>query len=102
VRHNERVVPRPAPAGAAVTLAASCTLAVAVNVSQFMCLGRFSAVSFQVRACREPRCLVLGRCAGCGVGNQEWSRGGRGLPAGAAASGCQPAGLARVCVPARG
>lgn len=27
----------------------SCTLAVLVNVSQFMCLGRFSAVSFQVR-----------------------------------------------------
>lgn len=28
----------------------SCALAVLVNVSQFMCLGRFSAVSFQVRA----------------------------------------------------
>jgi solute carrier family 35 protein E3 len=27
----------------------SCGLAVLVNVSQFMCLGRFSAVTFQVR-----------------------------------------------------
>jgi hypothetical protein len=27
----------------------SCALAVLVNTSQFMCLGRFSAVSFQVR-----------------------------------------------------
>lgn len=27
----------------------SCGLAVLVNISQFMCLGRFSAVSFQVR-----------------------------------------------------
>lgn len=26
----------------------SCALAVLVNISQFMCLGRFSAVSFQV------------------------------------------------------
>jgi hypothetical protein len=26
----------------------SCGLAVLVNISQFMCLGRFSAVSFQV------------------------------------------------------
>jgi hypothetical protein len=28
-------------------LAASCAVAVAVNISQFMCLGRFSAVTFQ-------------------------------------------------------
>lgn len=30
-------------------LVLSCGLAVLVNISQFMCLGRFSAVSFQVR-----------------------------------------------------
>ena len=30
-------------------LSASCAIAVLVNLSQFMCLGRFSAVSFQVR-----------------------------------------------------
>ena len=29
-------------------LALSCACAVGVNVSQFMCLGRFSAVSYQV------------------------------------------------------
>lgn len=29
-------------------LFASCSIAVLVNLSQFMCLGRFSAVSFQV------------------------------------------------------
>lgn len=32
-------------------LVLSCGLAVLVNISQFMCLGRFSAVSFQVRGC---------------------------------------------------
>lgn len=37
-----------APAAALVVMVASCSLAVLVNVSQFMCLGRFSAVSFQV------------------------------------------------------
>ena len=36
---------------AAVALAASCALAVLVNLSQFACLGRFTAVSYQVR-CR--------------------------------------------------
>lgn len=30
-------------------LALSCACAIGVNVSQFMCLGRFSAVSYQVR-----------------------------------------------------
>lgn len=29
-------------------LALSCACAVGVNISQFMCLGRFSAVSYQV------------------------------------------------------
>ena len=32
-------------------LALSCAIAVLVNISQFMCLGRFSAVTFQVRLC---------------------------------------------------
>jgi solute carrier family 35 protein E3 len=30
-------------------LLASCAISVVVNISQFMCLGRFSAVTFQVR-----------------------------------------------------
>ena len=34
---------------AAVAFSASCALAVLVNLSQFMCLGRFTAVSYQVR-----------------------------------------------------
>lgn len=29
----------------------SCAISVAVNISQFMCLGRFSAVTFQVSVC---------------------------------------------------
>lgn len=29
-------------------LALSCSVAIFVNISQFMCLGRFSAISFQV------------------------------------------------------
>ncbi|KAI8462371.1 MAG: triose-phosphate transporter family-domain-containing protein [Monoraphidium minutum] len=33
---------------AALVMAASCSVAVLVNISQFMCLGRFSAVTFQV------------------------------------------------------
>ena len=33
---------------AMVFLLLSCSMAVFVNISQFMCLGRFSAVSFQV------------------------------------------------------
>lgn len=42
-------------------LFASCAIAVLVNLSQFMCLGRFSAVSFQVLGtlgcvCRAPTC----------------------------------------------
>jgi N6-adenosine-specific RNA methylase IME4 len=34
---------------AAIAFGASCALAVLVNLSQFMCLGRFTAVSYQVR-----------------------------------------------------
>ena len=44
--------------GAAVgAFAASCTLAVGVNLSQFMCLGRFSAISYRApapSACPTP------------------------------------------------
>lgn len=46
--------------GALICLAGSCLLAVLVNISQFMCLGRFSAVSFQVGLIWEPvgfRCI---------------------------------------------
>ena len=38
-------------------LALSCACAVGVNVSQFMCLGRFSAVSYQVISLTVPRML---------------------------------------------
>jgi solute carrier family 35, member E3 len=33
---------------AAIVFGSSCALAVLVNLSQFMCLGRFTAVSYQV------------------------------------------------------
>jgi len=39
---------------AAQQLLLSCALAVLVNISQFMCLGRFSAVSFQVSTVCAP------------------------------------------------
>ena len=39
---------RGVPLQAVVLLVLSCSLAVAVNISQFMVLGRFSAVTFQV------------------------------------------------------
>lgn len=39
---------------AAHQLLLSCALAVLVNISQFMCLGRFSAVSFQVSHVPSP------------------------------------------------
>ncbi len=38
----------------------SCAVAVLVNISQFMCLGRFSAVTFQVRAVAVGRVLCTG------------------------------------------
>jgi hypothetical protein len=44
--------------GAVAALGVSCGLAVLVNVSQFMCLGRFSAVSFQVCCCERRACVV--------------------------------------------
>lgn len=43
-------------------LMASCLMALGVNVSQFMCLGRFSAVTFLVR---EP-------CASLQLGALGW------------------------------
>jgi hypothetical protein len=43
-------------------LALSCACAVGVNVSQFMCLGRFSAVSYQVCVCV---CCTRMCCACC-------------------------------------
>ena len=45
---------------AALTLLISCTAAVAVNVSQFACLGRFSAVSFQVLGHAKTVAVLLG------------------------------------------
>lgn len=41
-------------------LFASCSIAVLVNVSQFMCLGRFSAVSFQVLGHAKTVLVLLG------------------------------------------
>lgn len=35
-------------------LGLSCAVAILVNLSQFMCLGRFSAVTFQVRQVLRP------------------------------------------------
>jgi hypothetical protein len=45
----------------------SCVFSVGVNVSQFMCLGRFSAATFQVRArlLGPLLCVLLGRCSAC-------------------------------------
>ncbi|KAK9918349.1 hypothetical protein WJX75_003397 [Coccomyxa subellipsoidea] len=41
-------------------LALSCACAVGVNVSQFMCLGRFSAVSYQVLGHSKTMLVLLG------------------------------------------
>lgn len=49
----------------------SCALAVLVNISQFMCLGRFSAVSFQVRMVVELRA----RCPGALSSGLGWCTG---------------------------
>lgn len=37
----------------------SCTLAVFCNVSQYMCIGRFSAVSFQVLGHMKTVCVLI-------------------------------------------
>ncbi|PSC69736.1 UDP-galactose transporter 2 [Micractinium conductrix] len=42
------------------TMIVSCSLAVLVNISQFMCLGRFSAVSFQVLGHSKTMLVLLG------------------------------------------
>jgi solute carrier family 35 protein E3 len=56
-------------------LALSCGLAVLVNISQFMCLGRFSAVSFQVRQLGEALCVALVRafclCVGLTTASED-------------------------------
>lgn len=60
-------------------LALSCTIAVLVNVSQFMCLGKFSTVTFQVgcelsllwstQSCTRACCIwCWGRCTICARG----------------------------------
>lgn len=47
--------------GAILFILLSCTLAVFCNVSQYLCIGRFSAVSFQVLGHMKTVCvLVLG------------------------------------------
>lgn len=51
-------------------LALSCVCAVGVNISQFACLGRFSAVSFQARPCLPKaygRLLRLPDSAGAAI-----------------------------------
>lgn len=45
---------------AMVFLVLSCSMAVFVNISQFMCLGRFSAVSFQVLGHTKTILVLLG------------------------------------------
>ena len=52
-------------AHALLMLVLSCVCAVGVNISQFACLGRFSAVSFQVRChacCDRVRSMVMDSC----------------------------------------
>lgn len=41
-------------------LAATCALAVGVNLSQFMCLGRFTALGYQVLGHAKTVCVLLG------------------------------------------
>jgi len=50
---------------AAVALATSCALAVLVNLSQFACLGRFTAVSYQVRCLRVRLFFVMSVSRSC-------------------------------------
>lgn len=44
--------------GAAVLIMVSCSLAVFCNVSQYLCIGRFSAVSFQVLGHMKTVCVL--------------------------------------------
>jgi len=48
VTQGENVFEYEWSSGALIFLAVSCALAVLVNISQYLCIGRFSAVSFQV------------------------------------------------------
>ena len=61
---------------AAVAFGASCALAVLVNLSQFMCLGRFTAVSYQV-GFRSSRVLATYRRSAPGVW-RYWSTSAAG------------------------
>lgn len=45
---------------ALICLSLSCAVAVLVNISQFMCLGRFSAVTFQVTGHAKTVLVLLG------------------------------------------
>lgn len=42
------------------TILCTCILAVGVNLSQFMCLGRFSAVAYQVLGHTKTICVLIG------------------------------------------
>lgn len=44
--------------GAFICIAISCTLAVFCNMSQYLCIGRFSAVSFQVLGHMKTVCVL--------------------------------------------
>jgi solute carrier family 35, member E3 len=41
-------------------IGATCALAVGVNISQFMCLGRFTAVAYQVLGHTKTICVLIG------------------------------------------
>ena len=43
-----------------LVIAATCALAVGVNLSQFMCLGRFTAVAYQVLGHMKTICVLIG------------------------------------------
>lgn len=43
-----------------VVIVATCVLAVGVNLSQFACLGRFSAVAYQVMGHTKTICVLIG------------------------------------------
>ena len=43
-----------------LTILATCALALAVNVSQFLCLGRFSAVAYQVMGHSKTITVLIG------------------------------------------
>ena len=49
--------------GASIALLVSCSVAIGVNVSQFACLGRFQAVSFQVKhtcpVSKSPKAILI-------------------------------------------